>query len=107
LQKGQKLDAQVLATALSVYATDATLDSTGVAAQYGYTFSGYGVGTATFNVGSNGAAFGAANNTSVTVMDLPLATNEQAVNGVLYGGNTTLRNEANAIFSPLNQAGGI
>ena len=28
--KGQKLDAQVLATALAVYVTDGTLDSTGV-----------------------------------------------------------------------------
>src|SRR5205085_10762592 len=31
--KGQKLDAQVLATALSVYATNATLDSTHVGQQ--------------------------------------------------------------------------
>jgi hypothetical protein len=101
------MDSQVLATALSVYATNATLDSTGVAAQYGFTVSGYGVGTATFNVGSDGAAFGVANNTGLTIMDLLLATDAQAVNGVLYGGNTTLRDEANAIFSALNQAGSI
>ena len=107
LQKGQKLDAQVLATALSVYATNATLDSTGVAAQYGFTVSGYGVGTATVNVGSNGDAFGVANNTSLTVMDLLLATDAQAVKGVLYGGNTAKRSEANAIYSALNQAGNI
>src|SRR5262249_26150173 len=68
LEHGPKLDAQVLATALSVYATNATLDSTQAAAQYGFTVSGYGLGTATFNVGSNGAAFGVANNTSLTVM---------------------------------------
>src|SRR5207248_91003 len=35
LLQGVKLDAQVLATALSVYATDATLDSTGAAAPRG------------------------------------------------------------------------
>src|SRR5207237_7583878 len=46
LLKGVKLDAQVLATALSVYATNATLDSTHVAAQYGFTVSRDGVGTA-------------------------------------------------------------
>ena len=107
LQKGQKLDAQVLATALSVYATDATLDSTGVAAQYGYTFSGYGVGTATVNVGSNGDAFGVANNTTMTVEDLLLATDEQAVGGLVYNGNTARRNEANAVYSALNDAGNI
>ena len=107
LLKGVKLDAQVLATALSVYATNATLDSTRIAAQYGFTVSGDGVGTAGINVGSNGAAFGVANNTVLTVMDLLLATDAQSVNGVLYGGNTAKRNLANDLYSAINQAGGI
>jgi hypothetical protein len=102
-----KLDAQVLATALSVYVTNATLDSTQVAAQYGFTVSGDGVGTATVNVGSNGDAFGVANNTVMTVLDLLLATDAQAVNGVLYNGNTTKRNHANNVYSAVNQAGDI
>jgi hypothetical protein len=107
LMKGVKLDAQVLATALSVYATNATLDSTGVARQYGFTVSGDGVGAATVNVGGNGDAFGVTNNTTMTVMDLLLATDNQAINGLLYNGNTTKRNEANNVFSAINQAGGI
>ncbi len=107
LLKGVKLDAQVLATALSVYATSATLDSTGAATQYGFTVSGDGVGTAAVNVGSDGDAFGVANNTVLTVMDLLLATDAQAVNGVLYGGYTAKRNEANDVFSAVNQAGGM
>jgi hypothetical protein len=107
LQKGMKLDAQVLATALSVYATNATLDSTQAAAKYGFTVSGYGVGTATFNVGSGGDAFGVANNTTMTVLDLLLATDAQSANGVLYNGNTAKRNEANNVYSALNQAGSI
>ena len=78
-----------------------------MAAQYGFTVSGDGVGTATVNVGCNGDAFGVANNTTMTVMDLLLATDAQAVNGVLYNGNTTRRNEANDVFSAVNQAGGI
>jgi hypothetical protein len=106
-QQGPKLDAQVLATALSVYATNATLDSTQAAAAYGFTVSGYGVGTATFNVGSNGDAFGVANNTTMTVMDLLLATDAQTVHGLLYNGNTTRRNEATNVYGSLNQAGGI
>jgi hypothetical protein len=101
------LTTQVLATALSVYATNATLDNTRVAVAYGFTVSGYGVGTATVNVGSNGDAFGVANNTTMTVMDLLLATNNQAVMGVLYNGNTARRNEANAVYSTLNDAGSI
>jgi Transposase DDE domain group 1 len=105
--KGVKLDAQVLATALAVYATNATLDSTQAAAAYGFTVSGYGVGTATVNVGSSGDAFGVANNTTMTVMDLLLATDDQAIDGLLYGGNAARRNEANAVYSALNQAGGV
>jgi hypothetical protein len=104
--KGVKLDAQVLATALSVYATSATLDATGVAAAYGFTVSGDGVGTATVNVGSNGDAFGVANNTTMTVLDLLRATDAQAVNGVLYNGDATKRNHANNVYSALNEAGG-
>jgi hypothetical protein len=107
LQKGPKLDAQVLATALSVYATNATLDSTQAAAQYGFTVSGYGVGVATVNVGSNGDAFGVAKNTNVSVLDLLLAADDQAVDGVLYNGNATKRNEANNVFSAINQVGSI
>jgi uncharacterized membrane protein len=106
-QTGPKLDAQVLATALSVYVTNATLDSTQVAAQYGFTVSGDGVGTATFNVGTSGDAFGVANNSTLTVMDLLLATDAQAVRGVLYNGNSTKRHEANTVYSALNDAGGI
>jgi hypothetical protein len=107
VQKGVKLDAQVLATALSVYATNATLDSTQVAASYGFTISGNGVGTAPVNVGSNGDAFGVASNTTLTVMDLLLATDAQATGGVLYGGNSTRRSHANNVYSALNEAGGI
>jgi probable HAF family extracellular repeat protein len=105
--KDQKLDAQVLATALSVYVTDGTLDSTGVGTQYGFIVGGNGVATATFNVGANGDAFGVANNTVMTVLDFLLALDAQAVNGVLYNGNTAKRNMANTVFSAINQAGGI
>ncbi len=107
LMKGVKLDAQVLATALSVYVTDSTLDSTGIATHYGFTVSGAGLGTDTVNVGSSGDAFGVANNTVMTVLDLLVAADAQAVNGVLYNGNVIKRNEANSLFSALNEAGGI
>jgi titin len=107
VMKGVKLDAQLLATALSVYATNTALDPTQVAATYGFTVSGDGAGTATISVGSNGDAFGVANNSTRTLMDLLLAADAQAVNGVLYGGNATRRNEANNVFSAVNQDGGL
>jgi hypothetical protein len=65
------------------------------------------VGTATFNGGSNGAAFGVANNTTLTVLDLLLATDNQAVNGLLYNGDAPKSNEANSVFSAVTQAGNI
>src|SRR5262249_32313288 len=43
LLQGVKVDAQVLATALSVYAPNATLDTTPVAAQYGSRVGGEGL----------------------------------------------------------------
>jgi SdrD B-like domain len=104
---GVKLDAQVLATALSVYATNATLDSTAAAVHFGFTVSSTGLGTDTVNVASNGDAFGAANNTSMSVLDLLQAADDQATSGVLYNDNNTKRNEANSVFSALNEAGGI
>jgi hypothetical protein len=105
--KGVKVDAQVLAAALSVYATNATLDSTNVAANYGFTVSGDGLGAAAVSVGGDGDAFGVANNTTMTVMDLLLATDAQAVNGVLYNGNATRRSHANDVYSAVNQSGGL
>ena len=43
----------------------------------------------------------------MTVMDLLLATDAQAFNGVLYRGNTAMRSKANTVFSAINQAGSI
>src|SRR5205807_8122857 len=86
----KSLEAEVLATALSVYVTNATLDPldptthSNLATQDGFAVSGDGVGTATWNVGSNGDAFRVANNTALTILDLLLNTDAQAVNGVLY-----------------------
>jgi hypothetical protein len=72
--------------ALPVDATNATRDSTQVAANDGLTVSGDGVGTATVRVGGNGAAFGVAHNTTLTVLPLLLATDNPAINGVFDNG---------------------
>jgi hypothetical protein len=61
----------------------------------------------TWNVGSSGAAFGVANNSTLTVLQLLNAANDRAVNGVLYGGNKALRDAANSVFSGINEAGDI
>jgi hypothetical protein len=57
--------------------------------------------------GADGAAFGVKNNTMLNVYELLKAVDRQVVNGVLYNGDKTLRNEANDLFDALNKAGAI
>jgi hypothetical protein len=97
---GMKTQAQILAGALAVYVTDAGLAGT-VAAQYGFNVSVPGTGTATYNVGSDGAAVGLANNTSYTVMALLEQADADVANG------TFSANAFNDIFSGINQGGDI
>ena len=103
---GPKVEAQVLAAALDVYATTACLGGSAGTA-YGFTVSATGLGARSYDVGSDGAAFGVANNTTLTVYALLLAVNQQAKNGVLYNGDAALRQEAADLFDALSGAGSI
>jgi hypothetical protein len=99
-EQGPKLDAQVLDTALDVYAT--TLSLGGTAAQaYGFDVTVDGLGASTCNVGTSGAAFGVANGTTLTVYAILQGADSLAVAGVLYNGDSTLRKEAMNVFSGL------
>jgi hypothetical protein len=102
--KGPKLEAQAMAVALAVYATNSTLAGT-TASAYGFRVTELGVGIATFNVGSSGAAFDVANNTTMMILDILLATDRKTAGGVLYGGNRLLRDLANTVYSAINEAG--
>ena len=74
---------------------------------YGLKVSASGLGAASFNVGADGTAVGVANKTTLTVNALLAAVNQRAVNGVLYNGDTTLRQQAADLFDALNNAGSI
>jgi hypothetical protein len=110
------MDAQVMATAFAVYVTNQTLAGT-TAAAYGFLVTTNGVGTRTLNVDSNGAAFGVANNSSVTVLNVLLAVNSRSRNGLPYDLDgdgdandcieTSYRTMANDVFSAINEAGDI
>jgi hypothetical protein len=110
-----KVDAQIMATALAAYVTNQTLaGNTGMS--YGFQITQFGVGAATFNVGNNGAAFGVANGTNLSVMDLLLAVNDRSHNGLLYDLNgdgvisaneSSMRTMANTLFSLITELGGI
>jgi hypothetical protein len=103
---GSNVEAEVLATALNVYATTQSLGGT-TGQAYGFTVSAYGLGADSFNVGADGAAFGVANGTTLNVYELLKAVDRSAVSGVLYNGDTTLRKEANDLFDTLNKTGSI
>ena len=70
-----KVDAQSMALALSTYFTSSSLAGY-VGAGYGFHVTDTGIGTKVVNVGDCGAAFGVADNTDRTIMQLLLATNE-------------------------------
>jgi hypothetical protein len=97
-------EAQVLATALNVYATTSSLGGN-AGLTYHFTVSDTGLGARSYSVGMDGAAFGVANNTTMTVNDLLSYVNSKASKGVAYSGDTTLQGEAADLFASLNQAG--
>jgi hypothetical protein len=99
-------DAQVLAAALSVYAT-ASLLGGNAAAAYGFTVSATGLGARSYNVGNDGTAFGVANKTTLNVYELLVAVNRTAVKGGMYNGDSTLQAQAADLFNSLTQAGTI
>jgi len=110
-----KLEAQAFAVALAVYVTNQNLAGT-TAVPYGFQVTTNGVGYATFNVGNNGGAFGVANNTTMTVLDILQATDAQTHNGLLYDQDDSgtistleqaLRAMANQVYTAINEQGDI
>ncbi|MBN2295619.1 MAG: hypothetical protein JXM70_24525, partial [Pirellulales bacterium] len=112
-----KLDAQVLAVAFAVYVTNVHLVGT-TAADYGFLLvTEDGLGVSTFDVGeANRAAFGLSesDSTVLTVMDILLATDTLAHDGLLYDQDgdgdinqfeQLLRTMANEVYSAINEQG--
>jgi hypothetical protein len=74
-----------------------------------------GVGYATFSVGSDGAAFGVADNTTMTVLDILQATDARTYKGLAYDLDDsgtisaleqTLRTMADQVYAAINEQGG-
>jgi hypothetical protein len=103
-----------MATALSVYATNSTLAGGAYGTSYGFTVAaGGGAWVATVNVGSEGAAVGQANGTTMTLMDILLAADGHATHATtaagftLYSGDQATRGLADDLFGRINDTGGI
>jgi hypothetical protein len=101
----ENLAVQVLATALNVYAMTASLGGN-TALAYGLLVTAGGLGASSFDVGPDGAAFGVADHTALTVNQLLQAVDQRAAHGVLYAGHRHLRGLAEDLFERLNRAGG-
>jgi hypothetical protein len=104
--QGPKLDAEVLDTALDIYATTFSLGGAQAAA-FGFRVTADGLGASSYNVGSNGSAFGVTNNQTLTVYAILKAADRYAVAGLLYDGDKTLRSEAATVFGGIDAAGGL
>ena len=100
---------QTFAVALAVYATDPTLGGGSASTTQGFKVVNGGTGSETYNIGSNGAAFGVANNTSLTVLQILQILNADynATTGLFYAGSSTLTNDANNVTNGINQGGDI
>ena len=110
-----KLDAQVMATAFAVYVTNQSLAGT-VAVSYGFKVSASGVGAAAVNIGNRGEAFGVANGTTMTVLEVLGNIDAHTVRGIIYdldGSGTIsntekkLRTQFNDVVGQINEMGGI
>jgi hypothetical protein len=78
------VNAQVLATVLTVYVTDSDWAGGTYAERYGFTVNSIGIKNDYYNVGSLGWAFGVQNNTYLTVWDILQRIHARANNGVLW-----------------------
>jgi hypothetical protein len=120
-----KVDAQVLAVALATYATSETLAGGAYAADYGFNTSADGIAYNTFNVLDVLTAQEADDlgltpvmdaSGNVTIIDILLATNAKAAQGLLYDADDdgsisnfekTLRTLANELYTAINEGSGI
>jgi hypothetical protein len=96
-----QLDAQVLTTALNLYASTSSLGGS-AASGYGFEVTASGLAGSYVSVGSDGQAFGVSNGTLHNVWSLLLSVNNHSSNGKLYNGNHTLRSLALDLFGDLN-----
>jgi CSLREA domain-containing protein len=101
-----QVGAEILSEALNIYATTASLGGIAGAAD-GFLVSGTGLGALSFNVGSDGAPFGVANDTTRNVYEMLVGVNSRTLKGVPYNGGMLYQQEAAALFAALNQAGSI
>ena len=125
-QKGKKVagpakvDAQFMAVAMAAFFTSRDLAGGDYAAAYGFNVTDTGIGTRIVNVGSSGDAFGADNDSYLTIFELLDETNaltgasvsngyswiyDSNGDGIIDDDEKALRGMANSVFSMINEQG--
>jgi hypothetical protein len=102
-----KLEAQVMAVAFAVYATDYNLAGGSYAALYGLNVRPGGIAADLVSPGSSGSVLNIAASTPVTIMTLLIDADALATNGTLFSGDNVRRGKAITIFSTINSKGDI
>jgi hypothetical protein len=112
--QGGNVYAQVLGSALAIFTTTNSLNtgatSRSLASKFGFILSNSGTGAINFTVPqSDWSAFGITSSSSAkkTILQLLQIANNSTVSGKLNGGNTTLVNQVNEVFSTINVRGDI
>jgi hypothetical protein len=100
---------QAFAMALGCYATSASLGANSTTIGYGFKVSPGGTCAKIFNVGSNGAAFGVPNGTTLTVFQVMAIANANfnPTTGLFYGGDQALTSDLNNVLDGINSTGDI
>jgi len=96
--KKSKIDAQILATAITVYVTDSDLAGD-IGTTFGFNVSADGLGALKYNVGAYGEAIGLVNDTPYTVFELLQQASLQKQAGTFDAG------AFGAIFGAINESG--
>ena len=100
---------QAFCTALGIYADTTSLGGNATGAKYGFVASAAGGAPATWNLGSTGATFGMANNSSLSVLAILQVVNENftASTGTFFGGSQSSTSDANTALNGINNKGDV
>jgi len=101
-----KAETQMLAVALNVYASTASLSSETAGSPFNATAGGLGSRTWALTA-VEAPAFGLSAGQPYTVLQLLTAANARAENGSLYSGNSAARGAVAGVFSSINEAGHV
>jgi hypothetical protein len=98
---GPRLEAEMLATALNLYATTQSLGGAAGAA-FGFAVSGPGLGASTYDLGVSGTALRLADDRRYSVFTLLLQADHFALNGSFRAGDSAARQRVYGIFHGIN-----